>query len=81
MSYKTNEFYQDILVTEKIYLATKKGKIIRQDILGKNVFAIWTRKDVAEQYLSKLNIDFDELKSLDIGTVISAQTLSDKLTI
>jgi hypothetical protein len=71
MSYKTKEFYQDILVTEKIYLATKKGKIVKQDILGKNVIAIWTRKDVAEQYLSKLNVEYDELKTLDIDKFVT----------
>lgn len=71
MSYKTKEFYQDILVTEKIFLSTKKGKIIKQDILGKNVIAIWTRKEVAEQYLSKLNVDYDELKTLDIDKFVT----------
>lgn len=71
MSYKSYEFYQDILVTEKIYLATKESKIVRQDILGKNVIAIWTRKDTAEQYLSKVNAEFDELKTLDIDKFVT----------
>lgn len=71
MSYKSYTFYQDILVTEKIYLAINKNKIVKQDILGKNVIAIWTRKDTAEHYLSKANAEYDEIKTLDIDKFVT----------
>ena len=71
MSYKTYTFYQDILITEVFYVATKNKKAFKHEVLGKNTICIWTQKDKAETFLSKEEIDYDEIKALDIDKFVT----------
>lgn len=71
MSYKTYTFYQDILITEVFYVATKNKKAFKHEVLGKNTICMWTQKDKAETFLSKEDIDYDEIKALDIDKFVT----------
>ncbi|MEW8966047.1 DUF2750 domain-containing protein, partial [Staphylococcus arlettae] len=71
VSYKTYTFYQDILITEVFYVATKNKKAFKHEVLGKNTICMWTQKDKAETFLSKEDIDYDEIKALDIDKFVT----------
>ena len=64
MSYKASSFFQDILVNEYFYIATKSKQLIRHEILGKDVICVWTQKETAETFLNKHDTDYDKIKKL-----------------
>ena len=77
MSYKQNSFFQEILVNEVFYVATKSKELIRHEVLGKNVVCAWSEKSKAETFLKKLNIDYTHIKKIDIDRFVTYEM--DKL--
>ncbi|MBA1354803.1 DUF2750 domain-containing protein [Staphylococcus cohnii] len=71
MSYKASSFFQDILVNEYFYIATKSKQLIRHEILGKDVICVWTQKETAETFLNKHDTDYDKLKKIDIDRFVT----------
>ncbi|MDK9866723.1 MULTISPECIES: DUF2750 domain-containing protein [Staphylococcus] len=71
MSYKQNSFFQEILVNEVFYVATKSKELIRHEVLGKNVVCAWSEKSKAETFLKKLNIDYTHIKKIDIDRFVT----------
>lgn len=71
MSYKQNSFFQEILVNEVFYVATKSKELIRHEVLGKNVVCAWSEKSKAETFLKKLNIDHSNIKKIDIDRFVT----------
>lgn len=71
MSYKQNSFFQEILVNEVFYVATKSKELIRHEVLGKNVVCAWSEKSKAETFLKKLNIDYSNVKKIDIDRFVT----------
>ena len=71
MSYKASSFFQDILVNEYFYIATKSKQLIRHDILGKDVICVWTQKETAETFLNKHDTDYDKIKKIDIDRFVT----------
>lgn len=71
MSYKASSFFQDILVNEYFYIATKSKQLIRHEILGKNVICVWTQKETAETFLNKHDTDYDKIKKIDIDRFVT----------
>ena len=71
MSYKQNSFFQEILVNEVFYVATKSKELIRHEVLGKNVVCAWSEKAKAETFLKKLNIDYTHIKKIDIDRFVT----------
>ncbi|MDN6741899.1 MAG: DUF2750 domain-containing protein, partial [Staphylococcus equorum] len=71
MSYKQNSFFQEILVNEVFYVATKSKELIRHEVLGKNVVCAWSEKSKAETFLKKLNIDYSHIKKIDIDRFVT----------
>ncbi|MGO2078154.1 MAG: DUF2750 domain-containing protein [Staphylococcus equorum] len=71
MSYKQNSFFQEILVNEVFYVATKSKELIRHEVLGKNVVCAWSEKSKAETFLKKLNIDYSNIKKIDIDRFVT----------
>ncbi|KKD24288.1 hypothetical protein XA22_07395 [Staphylococcus cohnii subsp. cohnii] len=71
MSYKASSFFQDILVNEYFYIATKSKQLIRHEILGKDVICVWTQKETAETFLNKHDTDYDKIKKIDIDRFVT----------
>ncbi|AYX90377.1 DUF2750 domain-containing protein [Staphylococcus cohnii] len=71
MSYKASSFFQDILVNEYFYIATKSKQLIRHEILEKDVICVWTQKETAETFLNKHDTDYDKLKKIDIDRFVT----------
>ncbi|PTF23821.1 DUF2750 domain-containing protein [Staphylococcus cohnii] len=71
MYYKASSFFQDILVNEYFYIATKSKQLIRHEILGKDVICVWTQKETAETFLNKHDTDYDKLKKIDIDRFVT----------
>ncbi|MDG0843967.1 DUF2750 domain-containing protein [Staphylococcus equorum] len=71
MSYKQNSFFQEILVNEVFYVATKSKELIRHEVLGKDVVCAWSEKSKAETFLKKLNIDYSNVKKIDIDRFVT----------
>lgn len=71
MSYKASSFFQDILVNEYFYIATKSKQLIRHEILGKEVICVWTQKETAETFLNKHDTDYDKIKKIDIDRFVT----------
>src|SRR5699024_10318404 len=71
MSYKASSFFQDILVNEYFYIATKSKQLIRHEILGKYVICVWTQKETAETFLNKHDTVNDKIKKFDIDSLVT----------
>ncbi|OIS28635.1 DUF2750 domain-containing protein [Staphylococcus cohnii] len=71
MSYKASSFFQDILVNEYFYIATKSKQLIRHEILEEDVICVWTQKETAETFLNKHDTDYDKLKKIDIDRFVT----------
>ena len=71
MSYKASSFFQDILVNEYFYIASKSKQLIRHEILGKDVICVWTQKETAETFLNKHDTDYDKIKKIDIDRFVT----------
>lgn len=71
MSYKESSFFQDILINEVFYIATKSKRMIRQELSEKTVVCAWSDKATAESYLSKENIEYDKIKTVDIDRFVT----------
>lgn len=71
MSYKASSFFQDILVNEYFYIATKSKQLIRHEILGKDVICVWTQKETAETFLNNHDTDYDKIKKIDIDRFVT----------
>lgn len=71
MSYKASSFFQDILVNEYFYIATKSKQLIRHEILGKEVICVWSQKETAETFLNKHDTDYDKIKKIDIDRFVT----------
>ncbi|WP_436855825.1 DUF2750 domain-containing protein [Staphylococcus caeli] len=71
MSYKESSFYQDILINEVFYIATKSKRLVRQSVSDKNVVVAWTDEAKAKNYLNKEGIEFDKIKKLDIDRFVT----------
>src|SRR5699024_5416696 len=71
MSYKASSFFQDILVNEFFYVATKSKQLIRHEVLGKEIICVWTNKETAETFLTKHDTDYDQIKKIDIDRFVT----------
>ncbi|SCT32105.1 DUF2750 domain-containing protein [Staphylococcus caeli] len=71
MSYKESSFYQDILINEVFYIATKSKRLIRQTVSDKDVVIAWTDEAKAKNYFNKEGIEFDKIKKLDIDRFVT----------
>ncbi|ATH59581.1 hypothetical protein BJG89_04485 [Staphylococcus nepalensis] len=71
MSYKASSFFQDILVNEIFYVATKSKQLIRHEVLGKEIICVWTNKETAETFLTKHDTDYDQIKKIDIDRFVT----------
>jgi hypothetical protein len=71
MSYKASSFFQDILVNEFFYVATKSKQLIRHEVLGKEIICVWTNKKTAETFLTKHDTDYDQIKKIDIDRFVT----------
>ncbi|MGO3050880.1 DUF2750 domain-containing protein [Staphylococcus casei] len=71
MSYKESSFYQDILVNEVFYVATKSKHLIKHEILGKDLVCVWTDKAKAKSFLDKHEIEYSHIKELDVDRFVT----------
>lgn len=71
MSYKENSFYQDILVSECFYVATKSKQLIGYEILGESRVCLWSDKTLAQPFLDAKGIDFDKVKKIDVDRFVT----------
>ncbi|HLR18799.1 MAG TPA: DUF2750 domain-containing protein [Staphylococcus sp.] len=71
MSYKENSFFQEILVNETFYVATKSKELVKHKVLEKNVVCAWSTKAKAETFLKKHAIEYDHVKKIDIDRFVT----------
>ncbi|MCG7339986.1 DUF2750 domain-containing protein [Staphylococcus sp. ACRSN] len=71
MSYKESSFYEDILVNECFYVATKSKELVRYEVLGENRVCLWTDKTLAQPFLDSKNIEFDKVKKIDVDRFVT----------
>ncbi|WP_145455344.1 DUF2750 domain-containing protein [Staphylococcus pettenkoferi] len=71
MSYRNYSFYEDILVNEIFFIATHDKKLVKHEVLGKNVVCMWTQKKDAEAFLKKEDINYDKIHQMDIDRFVT----------